>query len=137
LSPRLLCLITLAAFIILFKTTLKQAPFFSPPSAVETPKDKQMHTILVNKIIMIGGEIMSLNHSNCSVFEIFLGVLVGLIWFLVGALGLVAGVLDGLLGGAAAGTIGVIVAVIGLIILLLLGYCILRKVWGCCFGRSC
>lgn len=80
---------------------------------------------------------MGFNFSNCSVFDIFLGFLVGLAFFLLAILGAVAGFLGGIGLGAIAGTVANILAVIGFLVLLFLGYCILRKVWGCCFGRDC
>lgn len=80
---------------------------------------------------------MGLNFSNCSVFDIFLGFLVGLAFFLLAILGAVAGFLGGIGLSAIAGTVANILAVIGFLVLLFLGYCILRRVWGCCFGRDC
>jgi hypothetical protein len=80
---------------------------------------------------------MNLNHSNCSVFEIFLGFLVGLAWFLLA----IFGVIDQFFGGigwyAIGDTVSIIIAIVGFIVILLLGFCILKKVWGCCFGRKC
>ena len=79
---------------------------------------------------------MSGTQLNCSVFEIFLGVLVGLIWLLLAILGVVGDLL-GLIGivGGLAEIITIIIALLGFLAVLLLGFCILRRVWRCCFGR--
>ncbi|RSD26867.1 ABC transporter [Mesobacillus subterraneus] len=71
-------------------------------------------------------------HAACSVFELFLGVLVGIGLILLVAFGVIAGLLSGL--GAAAGTIAAIIGIIALILVLLFAYCIFRRLWRCCFG---
>lgn len=74
-------------------------------------------------------------HAACSVFELFLGVLVGVGLILLSTFGLVAGILAFL--GPVAATIGTIIGVIGLIVVILFAYCIIRRLWRCCFGGRC
>jgi hypothetical protein len=81
---------------------------------------------------------MSNTPLNCSVLEIFLGILTGLIWLLLAVLGVVGDLLA-LIGivGTLANIVVIIIALLGFLAVLLLGYCILRRVWRCCFGRNC
>ncbi|WP_158651463.1 ABC transporter [Mesobacillus jeotgali] len=73
-------------------------------------------------------------HAACSVFELFLGVLVGVGLILLSYFGLIGFVL----GGAAwAGSISTIVGIIGVIVVILFAYCIIRRLWRCCFGGRC
>ncbi|WP_041966816.1 hypothetical protein [Mesobacillus selenatarsenatis] len=74
-------------------------------------------------------------HAACSVFELFLGVLLGVGLILLSTFGLVAAILAGL--GALAGTLNTILGVIGLIVVILFAYCIIRRLWRCCFGGRC
>ncbi len=74
-------------------------------------------------------------HAACSVFELFLGVLVGVGLILLSYFGLIT-LLLAALGGLAA-TINTIIGVIGLIVVILFAYCILRRLWSCCFGGRC
>ncbi|MBT2680655.1 ABC transporter [Bacillus sp. ISL-35] len=72
-------------------------------------------------------------HAACSVFDLFLGILVGVGLILLSYFGLVAVLLAAL--GALATTINTIVGVIGLIVVILFAYCLIRMLWSCCFGR--
>jgi hypothetical protein len=74
-------------------------------------------------------------HAACSVFELFLGVLLGVGLILLAKFGLVGFVLYGL--GTLAGTLSTIIGIIGLIVVILFAYCIIRRLWRCCFGGKC
>jgi hypothetical protein len=74
-------------------------------------------------------------HAACSVFELFLAVLVGVGLILLSAFGVVAEILA-FLGGLAI-TLNTIVGVIGVIVVILFAYCIIRRLWRCCFGGRC
>ncbi|MGR3764529.1 ABC transporter [Rossellomorea sp. NS-SX7] len=78
------------------------------------------------------------NHRkcSCSVFDIFLGVLTGLIWFLLAALEVItdAFALIGLVGGFA-DFVAIFIGVVGFLAIVLFGFCLFRKIWHCCFGR--
>lgn len=74
-------------------------------------------------------------HAACSVFELFLGVLVGVGLVLLSIFGLVGTLLAGL--GAFAATLNTIVGVLVLIAVILFAFCIFRRLWRCCFGRQC
>jgi hypothetical protein len=84
-------------------------------------------------IKIIGGENVSL--STCSVFEVFLAVLVGVGLVLLSIFDVVGGLLYFL--GSAAGIINGLVGVIGLLAVLLFAYCIFKRIWRCCFGSRC
>lgn len=73
-------------------------------------------------------------HAACSVFELFLGVLLGVGLILLSYFGLIGFVLG---GAALAGTISTIVGIIGFIVVILFAYCIIRRLWRCCFGGGC
>lgn len=73
-------------------------------------------------------------HAACSVFELFLGILVGVGLILLARFGLVGFVLGGL---GLAGTVSTIVGIIGFIVVILFAYCIIRRLWRCCFGGGC
>ncbi|CAM3901751.1 ABC transporter [Mesobacillus thioparans] len=75
-------------------------------------------------------------HAACSVFDLFLAVLVGVGLILLSTFGLVAAVLA-VLGAAFAAIVNTIVGIIGLIVVLLFAYCLLRRLWRCCFGGRC
>jgi hypothetical protein len=85
-------------------------------------------------IKIIGGENVSL--STCSVFEVFLGVLVGVGLVLLSYFGVIASLLA-FLGGGTATVLSGIIGVIGLLAVLLFAYCIFRRIWRCCFGSRC
>ncbi|MEW8969340.1 ABC transporter [Mesobacillus jeotgali] len=73
-------------------------------------------------------------HAACSVFELFLGVLLGVGLILLSYFGLIGFVFG---GAALAGTISTIVGIIGFIVVILFAYCIIRRLWRCCFGGGC
>jgi hypothetical protein len=90
-----------------------------------------MHIIKVNNSLEVK-HMSNGVHAACSVFDLFLGILVGVGLILLSTFGLVAAVLAGL--GALAGTINTIVGIIGLIVVILFAYCLIRMLWRCCFG---
>jgi hypothetical protein len=86
-------------------------------------------------IRIIGGENVSL--STCSVFEVFLAVLVGVGLLLLSVLGVIGDLLVAINLAGAAGFISGLIGVIGLLAVLLFAYCIFRRIWRCCFGSHC
>jgi hypothetical protein len=102
-----------------------------------TLKNKQafwcMHMMKVNNHLEVK-HMSNGVHAACSVFELFLGVLVGVGLILLAKFGLIGFVLGGALF---AGTISTIVGIIGLIVVILFAYCIIRRLWRCCFGGRC
>ncbi|MBS8266479.1 ABC transporter [Mesobacillus boroniphilus] len=74
-------------------------------------------------------------HAACSVFDLFLGVLVGAGLILLSYFGVIAVVLAWL--GSFAATVNTAVGVIGIIAVILFAYCIFRRLWRCCFGGRC
>ena len=100
-------------------------------------KNKQaiwyMHMMKVNNHLEV--KYMSNGvHAACSVFELFLGVLLGVGLILLSYFGLIGFILG---GTALAGTISTIVGIIGFIVVILFAYCIIRRLWRCCFGGGC
>lgn len=71
-------------------------------------------------------------HAACSVFDLFLGILVGVGLILLSKFGLIAAVLYWL--GPFAITVNTAIGVIGLIAVILFVYCLFRRLWRCCFG---
>lgn len=82
--------------------------------------------------------IKSHRKSGCSVFDVFLGVLTGLIWFLLAVLGVIADAfsLIGLVGPLAS-FVSIFFGVVGFFAILLFGFCLFKRVWHCCFGGGC
>jgi hypothetical protein len=93
-----------------------------------------MHMMKVNNHLEVKHMSNSV-HAACSVFELFLGILVGVGLILLSFFGVVALLLAGL--GALAGTLNTIVGVLGLIVVILFAFCIFRRLWRCCFGGRC
>jgi hypothetical protein len=81
--------------------------------------------------------IKSHRKSGCSVFDVFLGVLTGLIWFLLAALGVIDDALDAIGLGSLADIASIFFGVVGLLAILLFGICLFKRVWHCCFGGGC
>ncbi|WP_139378289.1 ABC transporter [Mesobacillus jeotgali] len=71
-------------------------------------------------------------HAACSVFELFLGILVGVGLVLLSFFGVVGTILAVL--GPLAVTLNTIVGILGLIVVILFAFCLLRRLWRCCFG---
>ncbi|MCI2257048.1 ABC transporter [Domibacillus sp. PGB-M46] len=82
---------------------------------------------------------MITKHSTCSVFEMFLGFLVGVVFLLLtvwGSTPVVPGFFS-LLGLETIGaTFTLIIAILSFLASLLFGLCILKRVWHCCFGKK-
>jgi uncharacterized membrane protein YuzA (DUF378 family) len=81
--------------------------------------------------------IKSHKKSTCSVFDVFLGVLTGLIWFLLAVLGVITQALVAIGLGSLASFVSIFFGVVGFFAILLFGFCLFQKVWDCCFGRRC
>jgi hypothetical protein len=81
--------------------------------------------------------IKSHRKSTCSVFDVFLGVLTGLIWFLLAVLGVIDDFFDALGLGGLADIASIFFGVVGFLAILLFGICLFKRVWHCCFGRGC
>lgn len=95
-----------------------------------------MHIMLVNKGLEVN-DMSNGVHATCSIFDLFLGILVAVGLVLLSFFGLIAALLTALgLGPALAATIGTIIGVLALILVLLFAFCIFRRLWRCCFGRG-
>lgn len=81
---------------------------------------------------------MNMKHSTCSVFEIFLGFLVGVVFLLLTVFGAVP-VIPGFFLFVGLESIGsiftIILAILSFLVALLFGLCIIKRVWHCCFGK--
>lgn len=74
--------------------------------------------------------------SKCSILELFLGFLTGVVWLLLSVLGVVTGFVGLLALGAIGTVLNIVIAIIGFLATLLFGVCIFKRVWRCCFGRG-
>nr|WP_050180574.1 hypothetical protein [Domibacillus robiginosus] len=79
-----------------------------------------------------------MKHDTCSIFEVFLGFLVGVVFLLLTVLGtpsLITGFFV-LIGLGGIGTIfNIIIAALGFLATFFFGLCIFKRVWRCCFGK--
>jgi hypothetical protein len=74
----------------------------------------------------------------CSVFDVFLGVLTGLIWFLLAFFQTITQFLVAIgIGAGIAAFINGVIGFLGLLAVVLFGICLFRRIWGCCFSRDC
>ncbi|QOR67115.1 ABC transporter [Cytobacillus suaedae] len=74
---------------------------------------------------------MSNGYSTCSIFELFLAFLAGVICFLLSVLGFITTLIGLVIPGGFGAIVSLIVGIIGLLVLLLFGFCIFKKVWRC------
>lgn len=78
---------------------------------------------------------MSMKHAACSVFEIFLGFLVGVVFLLLTVLGVVSDFFRLIDLGSIGYVFTIILAILSFLASLLFGLCIFKRVWHCCFGK--
>ncbi|WNS79412.1 ABC transporter [Domibacillus sp. DTU_2020_1001157_1_SI_ALB_TIR_016] len=81
---------------------------------------------------------MLTKHPMCSIFEMFLGFLVGVVLLLLTVWGTTPAIpgFFSLLGLETIGaTFTIIIAILGFLVSLLFGLCIFKRVWRCCFGK--
>jgi hypothetical protein len=81
--------------------------------------------------------IKSHRKSGCSVFDVFLGVLTGLIWFLLAVLGVIEDAFEAIGLDGLADFASIFFGVVGFLAILLFGICLFKRVWHCCFGGGC
>ncbi|OAH56639.1 MULTISPECIES: hypothetical protein [Bacillaceae] len=80
---------------------------------------------------------MSNGHSTCSLFELFLGFLTGVVWLLLATtLGVLTSLFTFLNLGIVGTVLHFIIAILGFLAVLLFGICIFKRAWGCCCGKK-
>lgn len=74
--------------------------------------------------------------TSCSIWDVFLAFLAGVILLLLVKFGIIYAVLSILQLSGIATILNFIVGLLGILAVILFVICIFRRVWRCCFGRG-
>ena len=76
---------------------------------------------------------MSSGHSLCSVFDLFLGFLTGVVLFLLGTFGVIGTFLNPL--GVVGSYLTIFISILAFLAFLIFGLYLFKRVWKCYLGR--